>query len=213
MKKSILIIAVLLISLSGQAQKNEYSSVMKETLERYRNGQTLEDYQQLANSFSLIAGTEKGEWLPLYYHAFCYINMSLSDTTGAEKKDAYLDVAEKSIDQAISLVPGESELYTLQAVLFSARLLVNPRERGQEFSGLTVQAYRKALALEANNPRARFIKLRNDVGAARYFGKDPRDYLAQATDLVAKWDEYTVKSPLYPSWGKEQLANLVKSLQ
>jgi hypothetical protein len=209
MKKTILSIAILLTSLVGMAQSKEYYSGMGEALSQFANCKTVDDFQSLANRFSLIANAEKTEWLPFYYHAHCYIIMSFMEPSDAAKKDNYLDIAEKSISKMAELAPKESEVYALQSLLYTARLVVDPRTRGQKFGMLSGQAVGKALELDANNPRAKFIKLRNDMGAAQFFGKDPKEYCPQATELFASWDNYKLKSPMYPSWGKDQVAEIV----
>jgi len=210
MKTTILSIAILLATLSGMSQSRDYANAMGEALGQYANCKSIDDYQALGNRFGLIANTEKSEWLPLYYQAHCYILMSFMEPTDAAKKDSYLDVAEKSITKMIELAPKESEVYALQSMLYSARLVVNPMERGQKYGALSAQAVGMALGLDADNPRAKFIKLRNDMGSAQFFGKDPKEYCPQASDLLANWDSYKVISPLYPSWGKQQVAEIVE---
>jgi hypothetical protein len=210
MKKIIISIAILLTALTGMSQSKEFAGAMGEALGQYANCKSVDDFQALGNRFGLIANAEKTEWLPLYYHAHCYIIMSFMEPTDAVKKDSYLDVAEKSITKMIELVPKESEVYALQSMLYSARLVVNPMERGQKFGALSGQAVGMALGLDANNPRAKFIKLRNDMGSAQFFGKDPKEFCPQASELLANWDNYKVKSPLYPAWGKNQVAEIVE---
>lgn len=209
MKNTMLSIAIILLALTGRSQSNQFSSAMGEALEQYSTCKSIEDFQALGNRFGLIANAEKPEWLPLYYQAHCYIIMSFMEPTDAVKKDSYLDVAEKSITKMIELAPNESEVYALQSMFYSARLVVSPMERGQKYSALSAQAVGMALGLDANNPRARFIKLRNDMGSAQFFGKDPKEYCPQASELLANWDSYKVKSPLHPSWGKDQVAEIV----
>jgi hypothetical protein len=209
MKTTILTIALILSVLSGKSQGKEFSVAMGQALGQYANCKSVEDFQALGNKFGLIANTEKAEWLPLYYQAHCYILMSFMEPSDAAKKDSYLDVAEKSIGKMIELTPKEPEVYALQSMFYSARLVVSPMERGQKYSALSAQAVGKALGMESNNPRAKFIKLRNDMGSAQFFGKDPKEYCPQASELLAKWDSYKVKSTLYPSWGKDQVAEIV----
>ena len=209
MKKTILSIAILLAVLSGKSQSKEYYGAMGEALGQYATCKTIDDFQALGNRFSLIANAEKTEWLPFYYHAHCYIIMSFMEPSDAAKKDSYLDIAEKSITKMIELAPKESEVYALQSMFYSARLVVNPMERGQKFGMLSGQAVGMALSLEANNPRAKFIKLRNDMGAAQFYGKDPKEYCPQAAELLTNWDSYKLKGPLYPAWGKDQVAEIV----
>jgi hypothetical protein len=209
MKNTILSIAIILLALTGKSQSKEFAGAMGEALGQYATCKSVADFQALGNRFGLIANAEKSEWLPLYYQAHCYIIMSFMEPTDAAKKDSYLDVAEKSLTRMIELAPKESEVYALQSMFYSARLVVSPMERGQKFSALSAQAVGMALGLESNNPRAKFIKLRNDMGSAQFFGKDPKEYCPQASELLASWDNYKVKSPLYPSWGKEQVAEIV----
>jgi hypothetical protein len=210
MKTTILSVSIILTALTGMSQSPQFAGAMGEALSQYANCKSIDDYQALGNRFGLIANAEKSEWLPLYYQANCYILMSFMDPNDAAKKDSYLDVAEKSIQKMIELAPKESEVYALQSMFYSARLVVNPMERGQKYSALSAQAVGMALGLDANNPRAKFIKLRNDMGSAQFFGKDPKGYCPQAIELLANWDTFKVKSPLYPSWGKAQVAEIVE---
>ena len=209
MKTIILSIVILMTALTGKSQSKQYAGAMGEALGQYATCKSVSDFQALGNRFALIANAEKTEWLPYYYHAHCYILMSFMEPTDALKKDSYLDEAEKSITKMIELAPKESEVYALQSMFFSARLVVNPMERGQKYSALSAQAVGISLGMDANNPRAKFLKLRNEMGAAQFFGKDPKEFCPQATELLANWDTFKVKSPLYPAWGKEQVEEIV----
>ena len=209
MKKIILSIAVVLISLVSMAQKPEYYQTMGESLGEYANCKGVADFQALGNKFEMIANVEKTEWLPLYYHAHCYILMSFMEQDAA-KKDSYLDVAEKSVNKLIEMAPTEAEVFVIQAFYLTGRLVVNPVERGQEYSGLVGQADGKALAIDPSNPRAKMMKIQMDMGAAPYMGLDPKSFCPQAKELLASWDNFKPKSPLYPNWGKDQVAGIVK---
>lgn len=212
MKKIILLIAVVLISLVSMAQKPEFFKAMGETLPQYGECKGVADFQALGNKFEMIANVEKSEWLPLYYHAHCYILMSFMEQD-ATKKDGYLDVAEKSIKKLIEMAPAEAEVFVLQSFYLTGRLVVNPMERGQEYSGLSGQAIGKALALDATNPRAQMMKIQMDMGTARFFGTDPKSFCPQAKELLANWDNFKPKSPLYPNWGKDQVVGIVKGCE
>jgi len=212
MKKIILSLAVVLVSLVSMAQKAEYFKTMGETLGQFATCQSVSDFQALGNKFQMIANVEKSEWLPLYYHAHCYILMSFVEQD-AVKKDAYLDVAEKSINKLIEMVPAESEVFALQAFFYTGRLVVNSAERGQEYSSRAGQATGKALAIDPTNPRARMLKIRMDIGTASFMGKDPKSFCPQAKELLANWDNFKPKTPLYPSWGKDQVAEMVKGCE
>ncbi len=212
MKKIILSIAVVLISLVSMAQKPEYYQTMGESLGEYANCKGVSDFQALGNKFEMIANVEKTEWLPLYYHAHCYILMSFMEQDAA-KKDSYLDVAEKSVTKLIEMAPNEAEVFVLQAFYLTGRLVVNPMERGQEYSGLVGRANGKALAIDPSNPRAKMMKIQMDMGSAPFMGLDPKSFCPQAKELLASWDNFKPKSPLYPNWGKDQVAGIVKGCE
>jgi len=209
MKTTLITLTMMLASFAGMSQKNEYYQAMVETLGQYKNCRTVEDFQALGNRFSIIAGNEKDEWLPLYYHAHCYIIMSFMEPSDAAKKDAWLDEAEKSVNKLVLMVPGEADVFALQAILYTGRLVVNPMERGQQYSMLSGQAIGHALGIDPSNPRARLIKLQNDMGTASFYGKDTREYCASANELLASWDDFTPKSKLHPAWGKDQALKIV----
>jgi hypothetical protein len=213
MKKIILLIAVVLVSLVSKAQKPEYYQTMGETLGQFATCQNVDDFQALGNKFQMIANAESGEWLPLYYHAQCYILMSFMEPTDAAKKDNYLDVSEKSIVKLIEMAPGEAEVFVLQAFYLTGRLVVNPMERGQQYSGLTQQATGKAIAIDPTNPRAKMMQLQMNIGSAPFMGVDPKSFCPQAKELFENWDNFKPKSPLHPNWGKEQVEAIVKGCQ
>lgn len=213
MKRFILSIAVLLVSMVAIAQKAEFLQTMGETLGQYATCKDVADFQSLGNKFQMIANVEKSEWLPLYYHAHCYILMSFLEPTDAVKKDSYLDEAEKSIEKLIAMVPDEAEIYALQSFYFTGRLVVNPMERGQKFTGLSAKAIGKALAIDPANPRAKLMKLQSEMGSAQFFGKDPKSFCPQAKEMLANWDNFKPKSPIHPAWGKPQVERIVKGCE
>jgi hypothetical protein len=213
MKKFIFLLVVVLFNLAAMAQKPEYLQAMGETLGEFANMQSVADAQALGNKFQVIANAEQSEWLPLYYHAHCFILMSFMEQGDAAKKDSYLDVAEKSITRLLEMAPAEAETFVMQAFYLTGRLVANPMERGQEYSGLTQQAIGKALALDGSNPRAKFLKIQMDMGSAPYMGLEASSFCPQARELLANWDNFTPKSPIHPSWGKDMLTGVVNQCQ
>ncbi|MDP3180434.1 MAG: hypothetical protein Q8M67_01285, partial [Bacteroidota bacterium] len=207
------ILAVVFVSLVSKAQKPEYFQTMGETLGQYAKCQSVEDFQALGNKFEMIANVEKSEWLPLYYHAQCYVLMSFLEQGDGAKKDGYLDVAEKSVTKLMEMAPGEAEVFVLQAFYLTGRLVVNPMERGQEYSGLVGQANGKALAIDPTNPRAKMMKIQMDMGSAPYMGLDPKSFCPAAKELLSVWDNFQPKSPIHPNWGKDQVEGMVKGCQ
>ena len=199
-----------LVSITGFSQSNEYYQAMGQALGGYADCKTGDDFRVLGNQFERIAQAETAQWLPLYYHANCNIIAAFIETNPT-KIDVILDVAEKSVNRMIALASDEADVYALQAMFYSARLVVNPMERGQKYGALSGQAVGKALAIDPTNPRARLISLQNEIGTAQFYGKDTKVYCDEARQLLEEWDNYKPKSPLHPSWGKDQVAEIIES--
>jgi len=211
MKRILLVTAGVLVSAILFATGPKYYQKMGQTLPKFGECKIIDDYQNLANQFKVIANVEQSEWLPLYYEAQCYILMSFMVKNDGTQKDAYLDRAQADIKKMLELEPNNAEIYALQAFCYTGRLVVNPQERGQKYGALSAQAVEKALGIEPINPRARLIKLQNEMGTARFFGNDLTAYYAEAEALLSDWDSYEPKSRLHPCWGKGQVEGIVNS--
>lgn len=209
MRKATLLIGIILIAITTMAGGARYQQKMGQTLGQFSSCQSIDDYRSLANQFKVIAKVETEEWLPLYYQAHCYIIMSFMEPSNANKKDEYLELANESINIMLKLAPNEAEVYALQAFYYTAKLVVNPQERGQKYGALTSQTVGRALVMEPNNPRAKYIKLSNEMGTASFFGKDTQPFCDHAKELYTSWDEYKLKSRIHPRWGKEQVQEIV----
>ena len=211
MKRIVLLFGFAVMACTLWGSNDKYMQKMGETISQFSSSTTLEDYQNLANKFKVIANVEKEEWLPLYYEVQCYILISFMETSGAAKKDAYLDQAQISMERMLELAPGESEAYTLKAFYHTGRMVVNPAVRAQNTAPIIGAAIGKALAIEPGNPRALFMKISNEIGTARFFGSDTTPYCSKAVELLEKWDTYTLKSAIHPAWGKGQVVEIVNN--
>jgi uncharacterized protein (DUF2141 family) len=207
--KTIITLSLLVLTILGFSQ-DQYQQKMGEAMQNYGQVANIQDYSAAASQFELIANAASTEWLPLYYHAQCYIMMSFSDREASEvEKDAYLEVAEGSINKMITIAPNESEIYALKALYYTAKLVIDPMTRGQKYGILTNTAIQKALARDAENPRAKQLALSNKVGTAEFFGKNINEFKPEAEQLLADWDNYEIRGPFYPNWGKDQVEAIV----
>jgi hypothetical protein len=211
MKKVLISFLTVCMVTTLMAGDEKYYQKMGEALTRFATISSMKEYQELANTFSNIARVETGEWLPLYYETQCYILMSFTNTLEPSMKDTYLDQAEKSLDRMLELVPEESEVYAQQALYHTARMVVNPMERAQYTASLISAAVEKSLSLDPSNPRAKYVRLTNEIGTAQFFGNDTQPYCQSARDLLDLWDTFIVKSPLHPAWGREMVRQIVEN--
>jgi hypothetical protein len=209
MKRTTLVLCTLLVAAAAMGQNEQYYSKMGETLAQFGTSNSVGDFQNLANQFHVIAGVEKSEWLPLYYEAHCYVLMSFMDQQESSVRDGYLDRAGSLIDQMEEKAPDEAEVYVMKAFYHTGRLVIDPPGRAMNTSPLISAALGKALSIEPDNPRAQFLLISNELGTARYFGSDTAPICEKARHLLQSWDDYELKSPIYPSWGRNETEGIV----
>jgi len=210
MKRMTLLFVVMLIATVAMGQNEKYSQKMGKTLGLFASASSVEDFQDLANQFGVIAKVETEEWLPLYYEAHSYILMSFMDQLEASTRDAYLEKALASIENMEAIAPEEAEAHVMKAFYYTGYLVINPPQRAMSTTPLIHAAIYRALDLEPSNPRALFLRISNEMGTASYFGDDTTPYCLQATELLESWDAYDIKSPIHPSWGKNETEGIVK---
>ena len=210
MKKTTLLLCAMLIASIAMAGDDKYYQKMGETLGEFSSCSSVEDFQNLANKFRVIANVEKEEWLPLYYEAHCYVLISFMENLSAEEKDGYLEKASSLIESMEELAPNEAEIQVMKAFYFTGSLVVNPPQRDQGTTPLIHAAIAKALTMEPNNPRAIFLRISNGMGTASYFGEDTAPFCEQASELLHNWDSYELKSPIHPNWGKSEVEGIVE---
>jgi hypothetical protein len=210
MRTSMSIFAGLLFLTATTASGQNYQQAMGSALGEFAQAKTVEDFRNAGNKFMMIANAETVEWLPLYHHAHCYIMMSFYDRTNQEKRDEYLDEAAISIEKMVVLAPDQSEVFVMQGLLYSARLMIDPMTRGQQYSAMSAQSIGRALGIEPDNPRARYMQIANEMGTAQFFGNDTSASCEKAQKLFDEWADYTLKSPFHPQWGREQVADVLR---
>ncbi len=211
MKKTTLFVCAMLVATIAMGGDDKYYQKMGETIQGFSTCTTVDDFQDLANKFRVIANVEKEEWLPLYYEAQCYVQISFMGNLSAQEKDSYLEKASSVIESMTELAPDEAEVQVMTAFYYTGSLVVNPPQRAMSTTPLIHAAIAKALALEPNNPRAIFLRISNEMGTASYFGEDVSEYCTQATELLENWDSYELKSPIHPNWGKGEVEGIVQS--
>ncbi len=209
MKRMTLLLAAILTVTVAMGQNEKYYQKMGETLGSFASASSVEDFQDLANQFGVIAKVETEEWLPLYYEAHCYILMSFMGQLEASVQDSYLDKALASINKMVEIAPNEAEVYVMKAFYHTGYLVVDPPSRAMSTQALINSALARALSIEADNPRALFLGISNEMGTANFFGSDTAPICEKAIQLLESWDDYSVKSAIHPNWGKDETEGIV----
>lgn len=205
----LVLILVLALTRLGLASDGKYFEAMQKNIKAIYEAQTIEQLQATVNTFERIGSAEKDKWEPSYYAAYGYLMMATREQDGA-KKDTYIDQAMKAIEKAKAVAPKESEVIALEGFAYMMRVTVDPASRGQQYSGLSIQAYRKALTLNAENPRALSLLAQMQYGTAQFFGSSTSEACGTLQKALEKFDSYKSGNALAPQWGK-QIAERLKA--
>lgn len=190
-----------------------YEKAMLTQVENLGKANTQEEYQSAANAFARIAEMNSEEWLPQYYAALAYTNMSINHLGKLSEKDALLGKASEHINKASSLSPSNSEIVALEGFIIMAKLSADPERRGQSLSPKVMQTYGKAIELDKNNPRPLMLMAQMEYGMAQFFGQGPEKACGLARislDLYKKEVANTTENILKPTWGREMAEQLTK---
>ena len=209
--KTINLFFLMIISVTTWANDEKYYEQMGKQIQAVYTAKTMDEYQSAVNALDRIAGVETTKWEPYYYSAFGSIMMATKEKE-ASKKDGHLDQALAAIEKGKALAAGESELVALEGFVYMIRLTVDPASRGQQYSGLAMQTFGRALGINPNNPRALSLMAQMQFGTAQFFNQQPTEACETARKALGLFDS-TVKSEnsLAPQWGKEMTARLIQN--
>jgi hypothetical protein len=213
MKRTILsITAITLLSFSVFAQSALEASVAK--LDKANSDK---QYQQLAKEFLKIAETQKNQWLPYYYAAYC--DARISWMKKETDPDNIQQFAEKAIDEAnkaaalldTSAQKKElSEIYCLLSMANRAIVYINPMTYGRKYGIIAMQ--NTALARQSNpdNPRALYIEGWEKYATPKLYGGDKQ----KAKELLlAAQQKMNGDAGVNPHWGREDIDALLKKIK
>jgi len=199
MKKIIFLAAVALVGFTATAQNAKYVSAMEKNIAILDTTRAAEPLQNLANNFERIAGAEKTEWLPDYYAAYCYVNITYS--TKGNTTDTYCDKAEALIKAADALSPNNSEIYALRSQITTARISVSPMTRGQKYGAEAAELRDKAKELDPTNPRPYYMEGTSLFYTPSMFGGG-KDKAKPVFEKAAKmFETFKPASSIAPHWG------------
>jgi hypothetical protein len=204
-----LIGALLLVAHPLVANDERYMEAMQKNIQTVYSAVTIQDLQQSVNALERIASAEKTKWEPYYYAGFGYIMMATRELEG-RKKDLFLDQAIAAIEKAKSINPGESEIIALEGFAQMIRVTVDPATRGPQYSGMAMQTFGKASALNPENPRPLALLAQMQYGTAKFLGSPTTEACSTLNTSLEKFNSYKSENPLSPQWGREMALGLKK---
>ncbi|MFO7659268.1 MAG: hypothetical protein R6W78_19590 [Bacteroidales bacterium] len=208
MKKMTLTIVLTVFAFSLYSQ-GDYTRAMRDGIDSLNHIKKMEDFQQVANYFERIAGAEPKEWLPEYYAAYCYIVLSFKEQDAA-KKATILTKGENLVNSILKINPEESEIYTLQGMLYQAYITLDYQNNAMEYSMKAEASFDKAIELNPENPRTYYLKGINLMYTPEAYGGGMKTACPLITKANKLFEQFTKANVLMPDWGKDYNAQLLK---
>ncbi|MDR1937862.1 MAG: hypothetical protein LBQ73_05110 [Tannerellaceae bacterium] len=144
---------LLLVSLfcwPANAAASDYQDAMRTALAGLDAAES--NYLPCRNQFERVAQMYPDEWLPVYYTAYCDLQM-IYVKQAAVNTQSLLDEA-KSLLEKLMATPGAdpSEVSTLWGYYYMAIITLDAAN-GQKYFQQAIGAYEKAIGLNPDNPR------------------------------------------------------------
>lgn len=209
MKKLNLITVVVFLAMNLFGQ-NTYESAMKENLKLFRSSENLVDMQNVANQFERIAHAEPLKWLPKYYTAYVQTIIAFQ-IQNPEEKMVYLDAAQIHLDNAFEIAPEESELHTLQGMLYQAVIGVDPMKNGMEYSQKAAACFIKASEYDPGNPRPHYLQGISILNTPEQWGGGKEAAKPLLTKAAMLYESFNPETSISPNWGKEDCNRQLQS--
>lgn len=191
-------VIIALVAMVG-AYAQDYSADVDTLVQRMNKDQRNVNYALYASQFKSLAQTEPNRWEASYYMAYCKVMQAFMEK--GEKIDAILDEAEPVIAALEKTNPNESEFLVLEAMLNQARIGASPMARGMKYSQIYNQLLDKAIAMNAENPRAYLIKGLGVLNMPAMFGGGASNAKPLFEKAKEKFAAFKAPSSIYPSWG------------
>lgn len=180
---------------------DRYTEAMQKNIEVVYTAKSVEEIQAAVNAFERIGDAEKSKWEPFYYASYGYLMIALRQKEAIEK-DKQLDLALGVLKKASAVNPGESEIVALEGFIHMIRVTIDPASRGQQYSGLAMQTFGKAIGMNPENPRALALMAQMQYGTAQFFGSPTTEACGTLNKALEKFETYKSTNPLAPVWGK-----------
>lgn len=183
-----------------------YEKGMQKAFELWKSHKS----DEAINLFERIAKAENDNWIPYYYAAQAQVVQCFMTKDGKEI-DLRLKKAQDYLNQAKTFSKENAEIYVVEALLNTAWVAHDPKTYGATLSPKIEALYQKAKGLDSNNPRAILLHAEWQMGAAKFWGKDPKTFCPEIEKAILYLENEKTDIPFYPSWGIRDVARIQKN--
>jgi len=212
MKRFLLSLVVMAgISSATMAQSAQYEQTMAKNIGELDSTATFtpDALLQKAGLFERIGGAEKSQWQPYYYAAYCNVMSSLMQKDKS-KVDGLADQAEADLTKAEQLNGNASEIACIKSLIATARLTVDPMNRGEQYGMISAKALEEGKQLNAENPRVYLLQGQALLYTPEAFGGSKTGGKALLEVALQKYAAFKPAGKLDPNWGEGYAKQLLQ---
>jgi len=179
-------------------------------IEEQKSCKTSTQYFELANKYETIEPSGNQDWYPNYYAAY---NFALSAFASQDYSniDVTLDLAQQHIDKAKLISPDNDEILCVASMIYSARIMVDPAERGYKYGQKSGLMLEKALFINTDNPRTLFLMGQSKIYIPVGYGGGCENAIPILKSALKKYESFEKTHEYSPDWGKAETQELLKS--
>lgn len=206
MKNLLLIIMLALMTATIVSSQSQYESGMQKAFGLWQEGKS----NEAVAMFERIGQAEKDNWIPLYHAANVLIatQFQIEDKV---MKNSMLEKAKEIIAAAHKRSENNSEIITLEGLLYTGYVAMDPATFGMKYSPTIMQLHGKAIELDPENPRAHANQIEYEMGSARFFGTDLAPFCVRMKEIIPKFENQKLEVPFAPSYGIERAKQVAES--
>ena len=209
MKKLFFSVLLLSAAITAFSQSAKYVPAMQNNIAALDSGfKNPANLLVLANNFERIANSEKNQWLPYYYAAYCQVNFGFMQQDKS-KTDAIADKATALIAKADSLSPKNSEISCIKSMIASCHMMVNPMQRYMQYGQESTTQMEDAMGQDPTNPRPYMLKGQSLKYTPPQFGGGCATAKPELQTALDKFLLFKPASELHPNWGLEYTQQLM----
>lgn len=182
--------------------QEEYIQIMKESIVMMDTATCIKSLKQAANQFERVGNAMMNQWLPFYYSAFCYVQISHMENPD-QIKDMNVNKAEELNIKADKISPDNSEIWVMKGFILQAKMNIDPMIRGFKYNKECLEMFEKAKKLDPENPRSYLWQGVDLYNTPTFMGGGKDKALALLETAIKKFETYQLQSSIHPDWGKE----------
>ncbi|RFS19046.1 hypothetical protein DVR12_25950 [Chitinophaga silvatica] len=199
-------------SLAVSAQSSRYTEAMAKQTADLDSSSTFnpENLQQKSNTFERIAEAEKTQWLPYYYAAYMQI-MQAFTSKDKSQIDPLTEKATINLDKAEALISKNSEIACLRSLIASAKLTVDPMNRGPVYGPEAAAQLVTAKTLNPENPRVYMLEGQALLFTPEQWGGSKTKAKTTLELALTKFAAFKPESDISPKWGEAYTRGLLQN--